>query len=87
LELSDAKRDQKNDTAQVSPPPLAIGAAGKPPAAGPLVNAKTVTYQDIAGDTVTVALSNSLLAAANVNSVFLFTFGSVNGDNSGLSEH
>jgi hypothetical protein len=47
-----------------------------------LVNAKTVTYQDVDGDTVTVALSSSLLTAANVNSVFSFDSGNVNGSNS-----
>jgi hypothetical protein len=47
-----------------------------------LVNPTTVTYQDVDGDTVTVALSKSVLNAGNVNTIFNFNTGSVNGDNS-----
>jgi len=46
-----------------------------------LTGGKTVTYQDVDGDTVTVALSKAVLTSGNVNSVFTFATGSVNGDN------
>jgi hypothetical protein len=47
-----------------------------------LVNPTTVTYQDGNGDTVTVSISKHLFTAANVDNVFAFDTGSVNGDNS-----
>jgi hypothetical protein len=40
-----------------------------------------VTYQDVDGDSVTVKFTKPLLTAANVNSVFTFDAGNVNGDN------
>jgi hypothetical protein len=43
-----------------------------------LVNATTVTYDDIDGDHVTVRLSKPLLTAGNVNTVFTFNTGAVN---------
>lgn len=43
-----------------------------------LVNAMTVTYDDIDGDHVTVKLSKPLLTAGNVNTVFTFDTGLVN---------
>jgi hypothetical protein len=46
-----------------------------------LVDASTVTYQDVDGDIVTVKASQAIFTAANVNAVFLFDQGSVNGDN------
>ncbi|MBC7965782.1 MAG: hypothetical protein H7Z17_07630, partial [Fuerstia sp.] len=46
-----------------------------------LVNPTTLTYQDIDGDDVSVTFSNPILTAANVNSVFLFNSGNVNGNN------
>src|SRR6476620_456120 len=47
-----------------------------------LVNGTLVTYQDVDGDNVTVLLSKPLLNAGNVNNIFKFNTGSVNGDNS-----
>lgn len=49
-----------------------------------LINATTLTFQDIDGDDVTVKLSQPILTAANVNSVFTFSTGAgaVNGGNS-----
>src|SRR5262245_28766999 len=46
-----------------------------------LVGLNTVTFQDADGDNATVTLSKPLLSAANVNSVFDFDAGSVNGSN------
>jgi hypothetical protein len=46
-----------------------------------LVGANKVTYQDVDGDNVTVTLSKPVLTAANVNSVFNFDAGTVNGSN------
>jgi hypothetical protein len=46
-----------------------------------LVNATTLTYEDVDGDTVTVKLSKPLLTAGNADSVFAFDTGKVNGDN------
>lgn len=46
-----------------------------------LVNPTTLTYQDIDGDNVAVTFSNPILAAANVNSIFAFNTGNVNGNN------
>lgn len=47
-----------------------------------LVNSTMLTYQDVDGDNVTVKLSKPLLNAGNVNNVFTFDAGNVNGDNS-----
>jgi hypothetical protein len=47
-----------------------------------LVNPMTVTYTDENGDAVTVTISKPLFTMANVNKVFTFGTGSVNGDNS-----
>src|SRR5205814_1218886 len=46
-----------------------------------LVSATKLTYQDIDGDNVTVTLSKPLLNLGNVNSVFLFDTGTVDGFN------
>jgi hypothetical protein len=46
-----------------------------------LVNSTRVSYQDIDGDNVTVTLSKPLLDAGNVNEVFIFNTGSVDGSN------
>ena len=46
-----------------------------------LVNPTTLTYQDIDGDNVSVRFSNPILAAGNVNSIFAFNTGNVNGNN------
>ncbi len=46
-----------------------------------LVGPKTVTFQDLAGDNVTVAFSRPVLTASNADSVFKFDTGSVNSDN------
>jgi hypothetical protein len=51
-----------------------------------LVGSGKVTYQDVDGDTVTVTLSKPLLTAANVNSVFAFDVGTVNGSNAGRQQ-
>src|SRR5262245_5714925 len=47
-----------------------------------LVNPMTLTYQDTDGDPIRVRLSKPLLRPTNVNSVFTFDVGDVNGDNS-----
>ncbi len=47
---------------------------------------KSVTYQDVDGDTVTVAFSKAVLTDSNVNNVFKFNTGSVNGDNSAAQQ-
>jgi hypothetical protein len=47
-----------------------------------LVNPMTVTYRDLAGEHVRVTVSKPLVQPANVNSVFTFDAGSVNGSNS-----
>ena len=47
-----------------------------------LVSATKLTYQDVDGDNVTVTLSKPLLNQGNVNSVFLFDTGTVEGFNS-----
>jgi hypothetical protein len=41
----------------------------------------TVTYQDTDGDAVTVKASQAVFTAANVNTVFHFDQGTVNGSN------
>jgi hypothetical protein len=46
-----------------------------------LVNPTTMTYQDVDGDDVTVRFSKAILAANNVNMIFGFDIGSVNGSN------
>lgn len=45
------------------------------------INATTLTYQDVDGDDVTVKFSKGILNAGNVNSIFTFNTGSVNGSN------
>lgn len=45
------------------------------------VNPTTMTYTDVDGDDVSVTFSNPILTASNVNSVFQFNRGSVNGNN------
>jgi hypothetical protein len=47
-----------------------------------LLGATQISYQDADGDSVLVTLSRPLLTATNVNAVFAFDAGSVNGDNS-----
>lgn len=47
-----------------------------------LVSPKLVTYRDTDGDRVAVRLSKPLLTAANVDTVFQFNQGQVNGNNS-----
>src|SRR5436190_9738071 len=47
-----------------------------------LVNPTTLTYQDFDGDDVRVVISKPVLNLNNVNSIFTFDMGSVNGDNS-----
>jgi hypothetical protein len=47
-----------------------------------LTGGKTVTYQDMDGDNVTVAFSKAVLTSGNVNNVFKFATGIVNDDNS-----
>src|SRR5262245_20391433 len=49
-----------------------------------LVNASTVSWNDVDGDIVTARLSKPLLTSSNAGSVFTFDQGSVNGDNSKL---
>lgn len=46
-----------------------------------LVNPTTLTYQDIDGDDVSVTLLNPILTVGNVNSIFVFNTGNVNGNN------
>jgi hypothetical protein len=46
-----------------------------------LVNPTTVTYQDVDGDDVKVVFSKAILTANNVNSIFTFDMGNVNGSN------
>lgn len=46
-----------------------------------LVNAKTVTFQDVAGNSATVSFNKPVLTAANVDTVLKFDAGLVNGDN------
>src|SRR5262245_40128852 len=46
-----------------------------------LVNASTLTFQDADGDAVRVTLSKAILTAGNVNTVFSFDTGSVDGSN------
>jgi hypothetical protein len=46
-----------------------------------LVNPMTLTYRDFDGDDVTVQFSAPILDAGNVNSVFVFNNGNVNGNN------
>lgn len=46
-----------------------------------LVNPSKVTYQDADGDNVEVTFGKSFLTAGNVNSIFTFDTGSVNGSN------
>jgi hypothetical protein len=46
-----------------------------------LVNASTLTYQDVDGDAVRVTFSKPILTAGNVNTVFRFDTGSVDGSN------
>ncbi|MHA3772257.1 beta strand repeat-containing protein [Verrucomicrobiota bacterium sgz303538] len=47
-----------------------------------LVSPTTLTYTDVDGDLVTVKFTKPLLTQANVNSVFTFSTGTVNGSNS-----
>lgn len=51
-----------------------------------LINASTVTYMDFAGDEVTVKFSKPVLDDSNVNIVFTFNQGSVDGDNSKIQQ-
>ena len=46
-----------------------------------LVNPTTLTYQDVDGDKVTVKFSKPILNANNVDSIFTFNSGAVNGSN------
>jgi len=46
-----------------------------------LLSSSAVSYQDIDGDRVTVNFSRGFLTAGNVNSIFQFNTGSVNGSN------
>ena len=46
-----------------------------------LVSATKLTYQDADGDSVTVTLSRPVLTAGNVNSIFTFNTGTVDGSN------
>jgi hypothetical protein len=46
-----------------------------------LVGPTTLTYRDADGDNVTVTFSKPILTAGNVNTVFAFDAGSVNGNN------
>src|SRR5260221_8892990 len=46
-----------------------------------LVSGTRLSYQDVDGDSVAVTFSKSILTAGNVNSVFTFDVGSVNGAN------
>jgi hypothetical protein len=46
-----------------------------------LVSATKLTYQDADGDNVTVTLSKAVLTAGNVNSIFTFDVGTVDGSN------
>ena len=46
-----------------------------------LVSATKLSYQDTDGDNVTVTLSKPVLTAGNVNSIFTFDTGTVNGSN------
>src|SRR5205085_6255815 len=46
-----------------------------------LVSATKLTYQDVDGDNVAVTFSKPILNAGNVNSVFLFNTGTVDGSN------
>ncbi|MGB8169936.1 MAG: hypothetical protein WCF18_20705 [Chthoniobacteraceae bacterium] len=48
-----------------------------PTGSAKLINATTVTYEDVDGDRVTVKLSKPLLTAGNVNTVFTFDTGLV----------
>src|SRR5687767_2890429 len=47
-----------------------------------LVGNNKVTYQDLDGDNVTVTFSKPILTPANVDAVFKFDTGTVNGSNS-----
>jgi hypothetical protein len=46
-----------------------------------LVSATKISYQDADGDNVTVTLSKAVLTAGNVNSIFAFDVGTVDGSN------
>jgi hypothetical protein len=46
-----------------------------------LVSATKISYQDADGDNVTVTLSKAVLTAGNVNSIFTFDIGTVDGSN------
>jgi hypothetical protein len=46
-----------------------------------LVSATKMTYQDIDGDNVSVTFSKPILNAGNVNNIFTFGLGNVNGSN------
>jgi hypothetical protein len=46
-----------------------------------LVSATKISYQDADGDNVTVTLSKAVLTAGNVNSIFTFDVGTVDGSN------
>ncbi|HJZ93151.1 MAG TPA: hypothetical protein VKE40_19900 [Gemmataceae bacterium] len=47
-----------------------------------LVNASTLTYQDVDGDTVRVSFSKAILTPGNVNTVFIFDTGTADSGNS-----
>jgi hypothetical protein len=52
-----------------------------------LVDAKTVTFKDPAGDTATIVVSKPILTdAALANAIFTFDTGNVNGDNSAAQQ-
>jgi hypothetical protein len=51
-----------------------------------LVSPTTLTYQDADGDAVKVVFSKKILTQANVNSVFAFSAGSVDGDNAAAQQ-
>jgi hypothetical protein len=46
-----------------------------------MVNSTTLTYQDVDGDNVRVTFSKPILTAGDVNSIFTFGAGNVNGSN------
>src|SRR5262245_24183438 len=62
-------------------PPLRLAPLESRDAPATLVGLNKVTYQDADGDAVTVTFSKPILTAANVNTVFGFDTGTVNGSN------
>src|SRR5262245_25339391 len=64
-------------------PRLALQCLEPRDAPATLVNATTLSYRDIDGDTVTVKVSKPILDSATINNVFQFSsgFGAVNGNN------